>query len=209
MKEFALTAYGFLCVMLPALLLYGILHRLYRAKGIAEPRDRFAMILVLSVYVAGVFYFTGSGTVYDIRQYGLSAMALELNLIPFSAGPIDAVGYLLNVVLFVPLGFLLPLLWPKEDRFWKILLAGVSFSLLIELSQLLNLRSTDIDDLLLNTIGAVIGFALFRAYAAITKRSKQPEAGFRAEPLLYFAVMFLGRFLLFLEFGFAKILYGF
>ena len=146
MKEFALTAYGFLCVMLPALLLYGILHRLYRAKGIAEPRNRFVMTLVLSLYVAGVFYFTGSGTVYDIRQYGLSAMALELNLIPFSAGPIDAVGYLLNVVLFVPLGFLLPLLWPKEDRFWKILLAGVAFSLLIELSQLINLRSTDIDD---------------------------------------------------------------
>jgi len=209
MKEFALIAYGFLCVMLPALLLCGILHRLYRAKGIAEPRYRFVMVLVLSVYVAGVFYFTGAGTVYDIRQYGLSSMALELNLIPFSAGPIDVVGYLLNVVLFVPLGFLLPLLWPKQDRFWKILLAGVAFSLLIELSQLINLRSTDIDDLLLNTLGADIGFALYRAYAAITKRSKRPETGFRVEPLLYFAVMFLGRFLLFQEFGFAKILYGF
>ena len=209
MKEFALTAYGFLCVMLPALLLYGILHRIYRAKEITEPRNRFFMILVLSVYVAGVFYFTGSGTVYDIRQYGLSAMALELNLIPFSAGPIDSVGYMLNVVLFMPLGFVLPLLWPKEDRFWKILFAGVAFSLLIEMSQLLNLRSTDIDDLLLNTLGAVIGFALYRAYAAITKRNKRPEAGFRAEPLLFFAVMFLSRFLLFQEFGFAKILYGF
>ena len=209
MKEIALIAYGFLCVMLPALLLYGILHRLYRVKGIAEPRNRFVMILVLSVYVAGVFYFTGSGTVYDIRQYGLSAMALELNLIPFSAGPIDEVGYLLNGVLFAPLGFLLPLLWPRQNRFWKILLAGISFSLLIELSQLLNLRSTDIDDLLLNTLGAVIGFALYRAVAAITKRKAREETGFRAETLLYLAVMFLGRFLLFHEFGFAKILYGF
>ena len=209
MKEFALIAYGFLCVMLPALLIFGILHRIYRTKGITEPRNRFVMILVLSVYVAGVFYFTGSGTVYDIRQYGLSAMALELNLIPFSAGPIDSVGYMLNVVLFLPLGFLLPLLWPKQDRFWKILLAGVAFSLLIELSQLLNIRNSDIDDLLLNTLGAVIGFALYRGYAALTKREKRMETGFRAEALLYFLAMFLGRFLLFHEFGFAKILYGF
>ena len=209
MKEIALIAYGFLCVMLPALLLYGVLHSVYRTKAIAEPRNNLVLILTLSVYVAGVFHFTGAGTVYDIRQYGLSAMALELNLIPFSAGPIDVVGYLLNVVLFVPLGFLLPLLWPKENRFWKILLAGVSFSLLIELSQLLNLRSTDIDDLLLNTLGAAIGFALYRAVAAITKRKARENTRFCAEALLYFAVMFLGRFLLFHEFGFAKILYGF
>lgn len=209
MKEIALIAYGFLSAMLPALLLYGVLHSLYRKKGIAEPRNHLAMILVLSVYVAGVFYFTGAGTVYDIHQYGLSAMTLELNLIPFSAGPIDAAGYLLNVVLFVPLGFLLPLIWPRQHRFWRVLLAGIAFSLLIELSQLLNLRSTDIDDLLLNTIGAAIGFALYRAVAAITKRKAREETGFRAEPLLYFAVMFLGRFLLFHEFGFAKILYGF
>ena len=209
MKEIVLIGYGVLCVMLPALLLYGILRRFYRARGVREPRHKLALILILSVYVAGVFYFTGAGTVYDIRQYGLRAMALEMNLIPFSAGPIDVVSYLLNVVLFLPLGFLLPLLWPKQDRFWQILLAGVAFSLLIELSQLLNLRSTDIDDLLLNTLGAVIGFGLYRVYAAITKRKKRAETGFRAEPLLYFAVMFLGRFLLFHEFGFAKILYGF
>ncbi|MDD4311142.1 MAG: VanZ family protein [Eubacteriales bacterium] len=209
MKDIAVIAYGFLCVMLPALGLYRVLHTVDQTKGIAEPRYRLVMILALSAYVAGVFYFTGAGTVYDIRQYGLGAMALRVNLIPFSAGPIDTTGYLLNVVLFLPLGFLLPLIWPEKDHIWDAFFAGLAFSLLIELSQLLNLRATDIDDLLLNTVGAEFGYALYRVYAAITQRKKRAKTGLRAEALLYFAVMFLGRFLLFNEFGFAKILYGF
>lgn len=209
MKEIVLIAYGFLSTILPALMLYIVLHSAYRSKGFVEPRNHFVMIFVLSVYVAGVFFFTGAGTVYDIRQYGLDAMALHANLSPFSDEAIDVVAYLLNVVLFLPLGSLLPLLWPKQDKLWKILLAGAAFSLLIELSQLLNFRNSDIDDLLLNTLGAVIGFALYRGYAALTKREKRMDTGFRAEALLYFLAMFLGHFLLFHEFGFAKILYGF
>lgn len=209
MKEIALTAYGFFCTILPALLLYGVLHSVYRSKGILESRFRPLMIFIFSVYVAGAFHFTGAGTIYHVRQYGLGAMTLNWNLVPFSSESIDIVAYLLNVVLFLPFGFLLPMLWPKQDRFWKILLAGAAFSLLIELSQLLNIRSSDIDDLLLNTLGAVIGFVLYRAYTAIIQRKQRIETGCRAEALLYFAVMFLGHFLLFNEFGFAKILYGF
>lgn len=209
MKEIALITYGFLCTVLPALLLYCVLHSVFQAKGMHEPRVRLVMILLLSVYVAGVFHFTGTGTIYHIRQYGLDAMTTQTNLILFSAESIDVVAYLLNVVLFLPLGFLLPLLWPKLNRFWKILLSGIAFSLLIELSQLLNIRNSDVDDLLLNTLGAVAGFALYRAFSAITKREECMETGLRAEAWLYFLVMFLGHFLLFNEFGFAKILYGF
>ena len=120
----------------------------------------------------------------------------------------DQTAYLLNIVLFVPLGFLLPLLWEKQNGLFRILLAGASFSLLIELSQLLNIRNSDIDDLLLNTLGAIIGFALYRLFAAIARRN-EPQQGLRLEALLYFGAMFLGHFLLFDEFGFAKILYGF
>lgn len=209
MKEMALIVYGFACAVLPALLLYFALHVVYQARGIREPRFRLLMILIFSVYVAGVFYVTGTGTIYNIHQYGLSAMVLETNLIPFSDKSIDAVGYLLNVVLLLPLGFLLPMLWPKQNKLWKILFSGAAVSLLIELSQLLNIRSSDIDDLLLNTLGAVIGFMLYRAFSWLIKREDRIETGFRVEAVLYIAVMFLGRFLLYYEIGFAKILYGF
>ena len=151
MKEIVLTLYGFFCVLIPAMATYGILHIRYRAKAAKEPRQHFLKVLALAVYIAGVFHVTGAGTVFHIRQYGLDAMVTEYNLIPFSH-EIDMVGYALNILLFVPLGFLLPLTWTNEDSLRKALLWGVSFSLLIELSQLLNIRSSDIDDLLLNTI---------------------------------------------------------
>ena len=45
-----------------------------------------------------------------------------------------------------------------------------SFSLAIELSQLLNNRITDIDDLFTNTLGAMVGYLLYRAFKMICKR---------------------------------------
>ena len=209
MNEIALIGYGALCTVIPAIALYFVLRMHKRAKGIPDARFGLWMVLIVSVYVAGVFYVTGAGTLYHIRQYGLDKMATQWNLVPFSAKEFDVASYLLNVVLFVPLGFLLPLIWENENRFWKILLAGVSFSLLIELSQLLNLRSTDIDDLLLNTLGAVIGFVLFRLFSGVTKRGKRTQSAPPWEAPLYFCVMFAGHFLLYNEFGFAKMLYGF
>ncbi len=45
---------------------------------------------------------------------------------------------------------------------WKTALTGFTLSLIIELSQLFNRRITDIDDLMMNTLGALIGWAIFR-----------------------------------------------
>ena len=42
----------------------------------------------------------------------------------------------LNTLLFVPFGYLLPLLWKRADRWWKVVLCGFALSLLIELTQL-------------------------------------------------------------------------
>ena len=209
MNELIFIGYEALCTVIPAIALYLFLRRYRRTKGIPDARLGFWMILIVSVYVAGVFHATGTGTLYHIKQYGLDKMATQYSLVPFSAREFDVVSYLLNVVLFVPLGFLLPLIWENKNSPWKILLAGLSFSLLIELSQLLNVRNTDIDDLLLNTLGAVIGFGLFRLLAVITKREKRAQSAPTWEAPLYFCVMFAGHFLLYNEFGLAKMIYGF
>ena len=61
-----------------------------------------------------------------------------------------------NIVLFVPFGFLLPLGNKKFQTFWKTYLAGFLFSLTIELIQLFfHLGIFETADLLNNTIGAV------------------------------------------------------
>lgn len=209
MKELVIVGCEFFSIAIPLMVVYGVLRVLDAKKGIEKRRGHFYLLLALAVYVTGVFYFTGAGTVYHIRQYGFEWSINQINLIPFSAQDIDIVSYLLNVVLFIPLGVLLPLLWPGFNRLRSVLLFGLLFSLWIETSQLLNIRNSDIDDLLLNTLGAVVGFLLFRLYAGLTKQLHRTETGRNWEAILYFAAMLTGYFLTFHEFGLAKILYGF
>ena len=66
-----------------------------------------------------------------------------------------------NVLLFAPLGFLLPLLVPAIRRWWQVLAVGAGISLLIELYQLTwpLVRNASVDDLLMNALGALLGFA--------------------------------------------------
>ncbi|MDE7298327.1 MAG: VanZ family protein [Lachnospiraceae bacterium] len=66
-----------------------------------------------------------------------------------------------NVAAFVPFGFFLPELWDGMSRLWKVLFATLGFSLLVETIQLVYKVGTfDVDDLLLNTIGGVLGYLL-------------------------------------------------
>ena len=71
-------------------------------------------------------------------------------------------GLALNAILFIPVGFFLPLLWKRCEHLGRVLGLGFALSLWVELSQLLNWRVTDIDDLITNTLGAVIGWLLYR-----------------------------------------------
>ena len=61
-----------------------------------------------------------------------------------------------NALIFLPMGFFPNLLW-RRPRWWKGLLVGVCSSLSIEFLQLFAGRSTDIDDLILNSSGAFLG----------------------------------------------------
>ena len=76
-------------------------------------------------------------------------------------------GYLegagMNILLFVPFGYLLPLLRKRANRWWKVVLCGFALSLGIELIQLVtHLGMFDLDDLMNNTLGAFLGW-LFHA----------------------------------------------
>ena len=73
-----------------------------------------------------------------------------------------------NVVMFVPLGFLLPLLSARCRRFAMTAAVGLSVSVGIELVQLVLLlslmsrRSVDVDDVILNVTGACLGYLAWR-----------------------------------------------
>lgn len=67
-----------------------------------------------------------------------------------------------NVVGFLPFGFILPIICRSLRNFWSIVFSGFLFSLLVETIQLITkVGCFDVDDLILNTLGAVLGFAAF------------------------------------------------
>lgn len=65
-----------------------------------------------------------------------------------------------NIIMFMPIGFFPALLF-RRWRWWKSLLAGLCTSVTIEFIQFFIGRSTDIDDVILNTAGALAGFWFF------------------------------------------------
>ena len=71
-------------------------------------------------------------------------------------------GIVLNILLFIPFGFLVPTIWRRRWTWWKIMLIGLVASFCIEAVQLITrLGFADIDDLMNNTIGAGIGYLLY------------------------------------------------
>ena len=74
-----------------------------------------------------------------------------------------------NILMFVPLGLCSALLW-RNGRWWKSLLLGASGSILIETVQFFIGRSTDIDDVILNTGGTLLGFWLYCLLRAVFPR---------------------------------------
>ncbi len=82
---------------------------------------------------------------------------------------------ILNYIMFVPFGFLLPMGIKFFRKFYRVALAGFAFSLFIEIIQkIFSVGYFELDDLMDNTLGALIGYGLFmigyRIFAGVTGR---------------------------------------
>lgn len=82
------------------------------------------------------------------------------------------INFLGNLVMFMPLGFFPPLLW-KKVKLRHAALLGFCTSLLIESVQLLIARGSDVDDLWLNALGAVMGYAVYQLASGLLPRWTQ------------------------------------
>ena len=119
---------------------------------------RRVMLMLLAVYLCGVCSATGLPTMEKMR------FAPRFNFVPLTDITEEPVAYLvntvLNLLLFVPFGFFTPLLWRQLRSAVKTAGAGLCLSLFIETAQMFSGRLTDIDDLVVNTAGALIGYTL-------------------------------------------------
>ena len=103
-------------------------------------------------YLCAVFALVGIPNVTYFRP------EVNLNLIPFLGMIDDLKNTILNVGLFVPFGVFLPVLWQRFRKLGNCIAFGFGFSLTIELLQMLTFRATDVNDLITNTVGTLVGF---------------------------------------------------
>lgn len=76
-----------------------------------------------------------------------------------------------NILAFSPLGFLLPILFNRYKRLKNIFFISVAVSLSIEIVQIyFNIGSCDIDDLILNVLGSILGFGVYKVLKHMRKK---------------------------------------
>lgn len=132
------------------------------------------LIFVFSV----IFDITGASPA-DFILSGNLARTINVALIPFSdIADVVATGNTHNILrniggniaLFMPLGFILPLFWTGFRKPRRTVLFGLCVSVGIEISQLFNWRATVTDDILLNTVGTLLGFLCATAVLRLLPR---------------------------------------
>ena len=136
-------------VSLPLVLVYIFVCDRERAKR------KWGWMVLLTLYLNAMYIVIGVPGVQYI------CWDPTLNLIPFqdfSARNME--GMVLNAIMFAPLGFLLPAYFERYRHWGRTLAAGFLTSLTVELIQLFTFRATDVDDLIMNTLGTLVGFLL-------------------------------------------------
>ena len=193
MAGIIITLYPILCVLLPCLIYMFIRAR---KPGNHLTKAHFIWVFLFVFYLHMVLDTTGIGTIWDIGKYDSILSLDKINLVPFNDGL--EFSQILNVIMFMPLGFLLPLLWSNYRTLPRVLLAGAGYSLSIEICQLFNNRVTDINDLIMNTFGALAGYCIWIVYRRLFPRTgTRKELALSAhEPAVYMVLSVLAVFFL-------------
>ena len=144
---------------------------------------REAVLLLMYINLAVIIRFTFfpmsrvNGRIQPLVFDASKVFPLWLNLIPF----VELLDYsnkrdlllnnIGNTAMFIPSGIILPIIYKKLNSFWKVVAAGAMLSLCIEILQLpFSGRASDVDDLILNTAGVMIGYGIYALVRAVRKR---------------------------------------
>ena len=119
------------------------------------------------------------GKVQPLLFDAATAWPFRVNLVPF----VNLLDYpskkeiLINVIgngaMFIPTGIMTPLIYKHLDGFKKTVLTGFAISLTIEIIQLpFAVRCSDVDDLILNTLGCIAGYGILSLVRVISQKHK-------------------------------------
>ena len=145
-------------------------YKKWKEKG----KDLLFVNTMMYIYLSFVLYFTLMPIMSSL-PFIFNHPYDSMNLVPF----IDVLNgrgdfirqVVLNVIMTIPFGFLLPLV-KKNVKLLKIIFYTFLLSLSIELLQpLINgVRSSDITDLITNVVGGIIGYVIYLIFKPLTIR---------------------------------------
>ncbi len=153
--------------------------------------NQFVAILIFALYSIAVFSAVGIPTV------GTFKVDFGVNLIPLidiiNSPPEYIKNTILNIILFVPMGFLVPAIWKNYRSIKTMFFMGLALSVIIEILQIFTFRLTDIDDLITNTAGTIIGYDISKRFSfkLPLKSADNKEYLIRYEPVIILAAMLL------------------
>ena len=175
------------------LLVYNLIAKFRKQKKVSISIGRLLLYAIFIIYIVVVVGAT------MLRYSGLSISWESREIYPLFYSYKEAWNHfsarewrniILNIMMFVPFGFLLPLVSKKFQAFWKTYLAGFLFTFLIEMTQLLlHLGICELDDFMNNTVGAMIGYGFYRFFVFIVKKWKKQET--KTLPTFCFQIPFL------------------
>ena len=151
------------------------MYRIY-STGIETAAASAILIPILFLYQIFIFHNIKKTAAYIIFILYLTAMCLlvgfpcvtgikigwSYNFIPLYGMLNDITNSYLNVLLFIPLGIFVPCLWPEYRSMMKTVGLGLMTSLGIEILQIFTFRATDINDVITNVAGTMIGYLIGR-----------------------------------------------
>ncbi len=165
--QFLMTMIPYMLMIIPAFLIirFIILRRKNIIKKINFKHE--VVFLLFAAFISGLASLTvlpssDSGKLLINDIYKLNIIPFHTIIQQFASGDfnmllINIVG---NIVMFIPFGYCPALLWHGFTPA-NAIMTGFCTSLFIETTQFFIGRSADIDDLILNTLGAALGYLLY------------------------------------------------
>ena len=135
-------------ILIPILFLYHIF--------IFHNIKKTAAYIIFILYLTAMCFLVGFPSVTGIK------IGWSYNFIPFYGMLNDITNSYLNILLFIPLGIFVPCLWPEYRSMMKTVGLGLMTSLGIEILQIFTFRATDINDVITNVAGTMIGYLIGR-----------------------------------------------
>jgi len=154
-----------------------------RQKRFSVKREAQLILVYICIVVVARFTFFPFGKVDGQIQPlvfdAANAFPPRINLLPFvymtdyPTRDETLLNFIGNTAMFIPLGIVWPAVFRELNTHAKVIAAGIGTSLLIEILQLpFYDRVSDIDDLILNTLGFLAGYGIYLLVKVIKRRKK-------------------------------------